>query len=116
MPASLSLIGGETILGAYRRRLWPGSHEENGILTDQQWERVSGPFPEQKPGVGRPRRDDRQVLVGILWVMDAGASWRELPEKKFGLNSTVRSRYRKWLREGLWSRIAQALGRWRLES
>ncbi len=88
-----------------------GSHKEAGLLTDQQWERVSGLFPEQKPGLGRPRRDDRQVLGGILWVMDTGASWRELPEEEFGPNSTAHGRYRKWLKEGLWSRIVQALGR-----
>ena len=86
-------------------------HEEAGLLNDQQWERVRGLLPEQKPGQGRPRRDDRQVLCAILWVMDSGASWRELPEEEFGPNSTAHGRYRKWLKEGLWSRIVQALGR-----
>jgi hypothetical protein len=87
------------------------SRKVAGLLTDQQWERVSRLLPEQKPGLGRPRRDDRQVLCGILWVMDTGASWRELPEEEFGPNSTAHGRYRKWLKEGLWSRIAEALGR-----
>ncbi|MBA3491414.1 MAG: transposase [Rubrobacteraceae bacterium] len=32
-------------------------------------------------GQGRPRRDDRQVLCAILWVMDTGATWRELPDE-----------------------------------
>ena len=35
-------------------------------LTDAQWERVEELLPRQKPGEGRPRRDDRQVLCGIL--------------------------------------------------
>lgn len=66
-----------------------GSREEAGLLTDRQWERVRELLPEQKPGLGRPRRDDRQVLCGILWILDTGASWRELPEEKFGPNSTA---------------------------
>ena len=86
-------------------------YKEAGILTDAEWEHVSQLLPEQKPGQGRPRRDDRQVLCAILWVMDTGASWRELPEEKFGPNSTAHGRYRKWLKEGLWPRIVQALGR-----
>ncbi len=85
--------------------------KEAGLLTDRQWERIRRLLPEQKPGLGRPRRDDRQVLRAILWVMDTGASWRELPEEEFGPNSTAHGRYRKWLKEGLWSRIVQALGR-----
>jgi len=82
-----------------------------GLLTDEQWELVSPLLPRQKPGQGRPRRDDRQVLCGILWIMDTGSSWRDLPEEEFGPNSTAHGRYRKWCEEGLWSRIVEALGR-----
>ncbi len=81
------------------------------LLADEQWERIRALLPRQKPGQGRPRRDDRQVLCGILWIMDTGSSWRDLPEEKFGPNSTVHGRYRKWCKEGLWSRIVEALGR-----
>ncbi len=81
-----------------------------GLLTDEQWELVRALLPKQKPGQGRPRHDDRQVLRGILWIMDTGAWWRDLPEE-FGPNSTAHGRYRKWCKEGLWSRIVEALGR-----
>ena len=82
-----------------------------GLLSDAQWERVRELLPRQKPGEGRPRRDDRQVLCGILWIMESGSSWRDLPEEEFGPNSTLHGRYRKWLKEGLWPRIVEALGR-----
>lgn len=85
--------------------------EEAGLLTDAQWERVRELLPRQEPGQGRPRRDDRQVLCGILWIMDSGSSWRDVPEEEFGPNSTLHGRYRKWLKEGLWPRIVEALGR-----
>ena len=88
-----------------------GANRAAGLLTDAQWERVRALLPRQKPGQGRPRRDDRQVLCGILWIMDSGSSWRELPEEQFGPNSTLHGRYRKWLKEGLWPQIVEALGR-----
>jgi hypothetical protein len=82
-----------------------------GVLSEAEWERVRALLPRQKPGQGRPRRNDRQVLEGILWVMDTGSSWRDLPEEEYGPNSTVHGRYRKWCKEGLWPRIVEALGR-----
>ena len=85
--------------------------KKGGLLADAEWERVRVLLPKYKPGLGRPRRDDRQVLCGILWIMDTGSSWQDLPEEEFGPNSTVHGRYRKWLKEGLWSRIVEALGR-----
>ncbi|MBA3703269.1 MAG: transposase [Rubrobacteraceae bacterium] len=89
----------------------PAHAPKAGVLTDQQWKLVSQLLPKQKPGQGRPRRDDRQMLGAILWIMDTGSSWRDLPEEEFGPNSTAHGRYRKWCKEGLWSRIIEALGR-----
>ncbi|KPY07526.1 ISPS1a [Pseudomonas syringae pv. philadelphi] len=31
--------------------------------------------------MGRPRRDDRQMLNGIFWILCSGAKWRDLPER-----------------------------------
>jgi hypothetical protein len=84
---------------------------EAGRITDVEWERVRELMPKQKPGMGQPRRDDRRVLSGILWVLETGSSWKEMPEERFGSNRTVQRRYHKWLKEGLWARIVQALGR-----
>jgi hypothetical protein len=90
----------------------PVEAKEAGLLlADTEWERVRALLPRQKPGQGRPRRNDRQVLGGILWVMDTCSSWRDIPEEEFGPNSTVHGRYRKWCKEGLWPRIVKALGR-----
>lgn len=78
-------------------------------LTEGQWERVSPLLPAQKPPRGRPRRDLHQVLSGMLWVMSTGASWRDIPEEEFGPWQTIYSQYRRWCKEGLWARIAEAL-------
>jgi transposase len=78
-------------------------------LTDEQWERLRPLMPPQKPPTGRPRRDHRTVLAGMLWIFGTGASWRDLPKEEFGSWRTVYGRYRKWRKEGLWRRIIEAL-------
>ena len=44
---------------------------------------------------GRPRRYDRQMLNGILWILCSGAKWRDLPER-FSPWKTVCQRFRQW--------------------
>ena len=77
-------------------------------LTDVVWERLRPLLPPQKPPTGRPAVDHRLVVEGMLWVARTGSSWRELPEQ-FGPWSTVASRYQRWCKEGLWTRIVQTL-------
>ena len=45
-------------------------------------EEIIGPLlPELPSGKrGRPWRDNREVLEGILWVMRTGAPWRDMPK------------------------------------
>ncbi len=78
-------------------------------LSDEKWKLVKPLMPAQKPSTGRPRSDHRMVLSGMLWVFGTGASWRDLPEEKFGPWRTVYGRYRQWREQGLWQRIVQML-------
>ncbi len=51
-------------------------------LTDAQWEIVAPLIPNpprRKDGRGRPRRERREVLDGMLWILRTGAQWAELP-------------------------------------
>ncbi len=82
---------------------------EGGALTELEWERVLPMLPPQRPATGRPRHDHRTVLSGMLWVTRTRSSWREMPEE-FGKWETAYRRYRLWLEQGLWQRIADALG------
>ncbi len=77
-------------------------------MTDQQWARLQPLLPPQRRQTGRPARDHRTVLSGILWVLRTGAPWRDLPER-FGPWSTVRSRFRRWTAAGVWQRVLEAL-------
>ena len=78
-------------------------------LTDSEWERIQVYFPERQQGdKGRPRRESRGILNGILWVGRSGAAWRDLPER-YGPWQTVYRRFREWSESGLIEKISHDL-------
>lgn len=58
--------------------------------------------------MGRPRRDDRQVLEGILWVLRSGARWQDVP-REYGSATTCWRRLRQWEEAGVWEAIWRAV-------
>jgi transposase len=75
-----------------------------GDLTDQQWQQLQPLLPPQKPTTGRPAKDHRTIINGILWVLRTGAPWRDLPER-YGPWPTVASRFYRWRQDGLWDHL-----------
>ena len=54
-------------------------------LTDAQWERIREHFPEKRPAPGKRGRkpvSTRAVLEAVLWVLNSGAPWRMLPQRR----------------------------------
>ena len=72
-------------------------------LTDQALTRVQ-PLLAANSRRGRPWRDHRQVLGGILWKLHTGRPWRDVPVR-FGPWRTCYSRLHRWQRDGTWPRI-----------
>lgn len=77
-------------------------------LTDEQWARLQPLLPPQKPPTGRPGKDLRTIVNGIHWILRTGAPWRDLPER-YGPWKTVYSRFLRWQRAGIWTRIFTTL-------
>lgn len=75
-----------------------------GDLSDEQWQQLAPLLPAQQPPTGRPAKDHRTIINGILWVLRTGAPWRDLPER-YGSWRTVASRFYRWRKEGLWGQI-----------
>jgi transposase len=71
-------------------------------LTDVQWELLKPLVAPTTPRKrrGRPWRDTRQVLEGVLWILRTGAQWAELPKDKFPPYQTCHRRFQRWVREG----------------
>ena len=77
-------------------------------LTDQEWEQIAPLLPSNKGKKGRPPKDNRQMLNAIVWLARSGAPWRDLPER-YGPWSSVYSRFRKWIEDGLLDNIFRIL-------
>ena len=77
------------------------------LLTDDQWELIADAFPEPA-ATGRPRRDARTVLDGILWVLRTGSPWRDLPAE-FGAWKTAWRMFDEWTSDGTLTEILRRL-------
>ena len=80
-------------------------------LTEPQWELIEPLLPKpprRKDGRGRPRRGDREILEGVLWILRTGAQWSELPDR-YPPRSTCHDRFQQWCRSGTLYRVLQAL-------
>lgn len=81
---------------------WPPLASNQSLdLTDAQWA-ILRPLlePRRRPdGRGRPRRDARTVLNGILWILRTGASWHDLPSR-YPPYQTCHRRFQQWQRDG----------------
>ena len=80
-------------------------------LTDEQWMVLERLIPEplrREDGRGRPWRDSRQVLNGILWILRTGAPWKDLPER-YPPYQTCHRRFQAWVSNGTYERVLEAL-------
>ena len=77
-------------------------------LTDDQWAALRPHLPPQRSATGRPARDHRTVVEGILWRLRTGAPWRDLPER-YGPWQSAYTRFRRWQAAGVSDRALAAL-------
>lgn len=76
-------------------------------LTDEQWDLIEHLFgPKAK--TGRPRADARIMIDGILWILNTGAPWRDLPDE-FGPHTTVWHWFDRWNSDGTLATILSTL-------
>lgn len=67
-------------------------------LADGQWDAIKRFIPVPKAradGRGRPRRPDRAVMNGILWIMRMGAQWKEILQTRYPSGSTCHLRFQE---------------------
>jgi transposase len=80
----------------------------SGVLSDEDWAWLEPLLPNSDGVRGRPFRDHRQVLEGIVYRYRTGCAWRDLPEE-FGPWQTVWKRHHRFSLDGTWDRILTAL-------
>lgn len=74
------------------------------VLSDSVWERVEPLLPSSEGRRGRPFRDHRQVVEGIVYRYRTGCAWRDLPAE-FGPWQTVWKRHHRFATDGTWDRV-----------
>ena len=82
-------------------------------VDDALWARLApllvNDKPRKKPG--RPRRDDRVLVNGLIWMARSGAQWAALPAR-YGPKSTLHARLQEWEHRGvfapLWAVLLEA--------
>lgn len=77
-------------------------------VSEEEWAILDPLIPKSVAKTGRPPRDRRQMLNGILWILSTGAQWRDLPER-FGPWETVYGYFRTWQGRGIFDSILDAL-------
>ena len=90
-----------------------GRYERRGLrypsdLTDAEWALIVSLIPPAKRGGRRREVDVREVINGLLYVLETGCPWRHLP-KDFPPKSTVHGYFDLWAWDGTLERIHEAL-------
>ena len=81
-------------------------------LTNEQWNRLEPLIPSRerrKDGKGRPRKNPRDVLNGIFWVLRTGAPWKDLPQR-YPPYQTCHRWFQTWVQQEVFSQILTELG------
>ena len=73
-------------------------------LSDYQWEQIKDFIPPKTSKCGRARRNPRELMDAIIWVLRTGAPWCALP-KEYGSWHTVYNNFRKWSQQGIIEKI-----------
>jgi transposase len=75
-------------------------------LTDEQFNKINPLLPNKSRGV--PRVDDRRVLSGIIFCLQRGYRWSDIPAV-YGPAKTLYNRYKRWSESGVFERIFSSL-------
>jgi transposase len=83
------------------------------IVSDELWEIVEPlipAVPRRFRYPGRRRIPDRQVLTGILFVLQTGIPWEHLPQEMgCGSGMTCWRRLHEWQQAGVWQQLHEVL-------
>jgi transposase len=83
---------------------------DRDLLNDEHWQRIAPLLPGKAGDPGRRGVDNRLFVEAVLWLVRAGAPWRDLLPR-FGKWGTVWKRFRRWAEKGVFERIFAALSK-----
>ncbi|MFN8634692.1 MAG: transposase [Chloroflexota bacterium] len=80
-------------------------------VSDETWDAVQPILDQYDPPrrLGRKRIDQRRALDAIVYRLQSGCRWNNLP-KEYPDDSSVHRTYQRWQRLGVLDRVMDALG------
>ena len=78
------------------------------LLSDSQWLLIEDLLPVRTGKKGRPFRDARQMVEGIIYRYRCGIAWRDVPAV-FGPWQTIWTWHRRMSAEGIWDAVLSRL-------
>ena len=77
-------------------------------ISDKTWALLEPHLPGRKGAWGGIARNNRLFINAVLWMMRAGASWRDLlPD--YGDWSNTHRRFIRWRNKGIWEQLLDIL-------
>jgi transposase len=67
-------------------------------LSDEKFNKIKTLLPNKVRGV--PRVDDRRVLSGIIFCLQRGYGWSDVPSE-YGSAKTLYNRFKRWSEAGI---------------
>ena len=77
-------------------------------LTDEEWALIAPLIPPAKPGGNKRKRDMREIVDALMYVLSTGCQWRAIP-KDLPPRSTVYDYFDLWTYDGTLKRIHHVL-------
>lgn len=81
---------------------------DNFWLSEEQFNKIKPLLPNKSRGVARV--DDRRVLSGIIFCLQRGYRWSDVPPE-YGPAKTLYNRYKRWSEAGVFAQIFENLAR-----
>ena len=75
------------------------SDMERHEVSNEEWGILSSVLEAPRMGRGRRLENSRRTFNGVLWILRAGAPWRDLP-RRFGPWQTVYHGFNAWRKNG----------------
>lgn len=77
-------------------------------LSDREWQLIEPLLPKPLRRGPKANVNLREVVNGIFYLLHEGCQWRSIPHD-LPPWQTVSSYFRKWQRQGVWSKINETL-------
>ena len=78
-------------------------------LTDEHWDKIR-PYFEIPNKNGRPYKDLRATVNGIIWILRSGATWEDMPTRYDNWNAIYKC-FAKWAEAGTFEKVFKDLAK-----